>query len=88
MESTYQKYFSRANSDIIVSVLALTILDVCKLMITLVLVLVLVLRIINLYFYRTSSQQIVVPSGPFLVSRTGAMGSAERRSQLQLLLQE
>ena len=33
-----------------------------------------VLRIINLYFYRTSSQQIKVTSGPFLVSRTGAMG--------------
>ena len=42
-------------------------------MITLVLVLVLVLRIINLYFYRTSSQQVGVPSGPFLVSRTGAV---------------
>ena len=71
MESTYQKDFSRANSDIIVSVLALIIFR-CKLMITLVLVLELemsALRFINLYFYRTSSQQIGVPSGPFLVSR-------------------
>ena len=30
-----------------------------------------VLKIINLYFYRTSSQQIEVPSGPFLISRIG-----------------
>ena len=33
-----------------------------------------VLKIVNLYFYRTSSQGIGVPSGPFLVGRTGAVG--------------
>ena len=31
------------------------------------------IRTIDLYFYRTSSQQIGVPSGPFLVSKTGAV---------------
>ena len=43
---------------------------------TFVLVLVLemsVLRVVNLYFYRTSSQGIGVPSGPFLVSIIGAI---------------
>ena len=32
-----------------------------------------VLRITNLYFYRTSLQQIGVPRGPFLISGSGAV---------------
>ena len=31
------------------------------------------IRTIDLYFYRTSSQRIGVPSAPFLVSKTGAV---------------